>query len=125
MSFTNLNEQFHIFSKSPVRAGQTLGSARNKSGHTVTASDIWVEDIPAFFYAYTTNQRNNFTNIASDNDLCYDKEINKLYYFKSDSLIEQSGSWIARDFLSNEEILFNSNAAKNGIYNDGNYKTVD
>ena len=116
MSFTNLNEQFHIFSKSPVRAGQTLGSARNKSGHTVTTSDIWAEDIPALFYAYTTNQRNNFKNIASDNDLCYDKEINKLYYFKS-------GSWIERDPLYDGEILFNSNAAKNSIFNDGEKKS--
>lgn len=54
MSFTNLNELFHIFSKSPVRSGQLLGSARNKSGHTITSSDVWSEDIPAMFYAYTS-----------------------------------------------------------------------
>ena len=73
MSFTNLNEQFHIFSKSPVRTGQTLGSARNKSGHTVTSADVWTDDIPAMFYAYTTTQKNSFELIASENDLCYDK----------------------------------------------------
>lgn len=118
MSFTNLNEQFHIFSKSPVRAGQTLGSARNKSGHTVTTSDIWAEDIPAFFYAYTEEQKDKFGSIASENDLCYDKTSDTLYYFKSDS-------WIGRNPLGEEEILFNSNAAKDKIYNDGTTKTDD
>ena len=53
-NFTLLNEQFHIFSKSPVRSGQLLGAARNKSGHTVTTSDVWSEDFPALFIAYNT-----------------------------------------------------------------------
>ena len=44
-NFTNLNEVFHIFSKTPVADGQTLASARNKSGHTVTVNDVWAEDI--------------------------------------------------------------------------------
>jgi hypothetical protein len=90
MSFTNLNEKFHIFSKSPVRSGQLLGSARNKSGHTVTSSDIWSEDIPAMFYAYTTEQRTSFANIASDNDLCYDKAQNQLYYYKNKNWCERN-----------------------------------
>lgn len=112
MSFTNLNELFHIFSKSPVRSGQILGSARNKSGHTITASDVWAEDIPAMFYAYTTQQKDNFANIATPNDLCYDKTVNKLYYYKNNS-------WVERPSLSDQEILFNSSAAIVGIYNDG------
>ena len=112
MSFTNLNEKFHIFSKSPVRSGQLLGSARNKSGHTVTSSDIWSEDIPAMFYAYTTEQRISFANIASDNDLCYDKTLNTLYYYKDKT-------WHDRTSLKDQEVLFNSAAASLGIYNDG------
>ena len=61
-NFTNLNEIFHIFSKTPVADGQTLASARNKSGHTVTVNDIWADDIPAFFSAPTETHITNIIN---------------------------------------------------------------
>ena len=114
-NFTKLNEIFHIFSKTPVADGQTLASARNKSGHTVTTSDIWAEDIPAFFSAPTQSHITNLKNIAKDNDLCYDETNKSILYFKNDE-------WIQRDNLKNGELLANYEASKIGIFNDGSLK---
>lgn len=111
-NFTNLNEIFHIFSKSPVADGQTLAKARNKSGHTVTTSDIWAEDIPAFFSAPTKVDVEKFKALAKDNDLCYDDVEKAIFYFKN-------GEWIRRDELKDNELLANYEASKLGIYNDG------
>jgi hypothetical protein len=55
-NFLDRNERFHIFSKSPVSSDQGVAQAVNKSGHTVTTSDIWIDDIP-------------WITEASDNDL--------------------------------------------------------
>lgn len=114
-NFTNLNEIFHIFSKSPVADGQTLAKARNKSGHTVTTSDIWAEDIPAFFSAPTQSHIENFATIAKDNDLCYDETKKSIFYFKE-------GKWTPRGKLEDNELLANYEASKLGIYNDGSLK---
>lgn len=114
-NFTNLNEIFHIFSKTPVADGQTLASARNKSGHTVTTSDIWAEDIPAFFSAPTQTYINNLKTIAKDNDLCYDETNKSILYFKN-------SNWVQRNALKDGELLANYEASKLGIYNDGSLK---
>lgn len=111
-NFTNLNEVFHIFSKTPVADGQTLASARNKSGHTVTVNDVWAEDIPAFFSAPTETHITNLKAIAKDNDLCYDETNKSIRYFKN-------GEWIERNNLTDGELLANYEASKSGIFNDG------
>ena len=65
-----LNEQFHVFSKSPASVATALGDATNKSGHTVAASDVWAQKIPAFFYAKTAAAAEAFKPLAKVNDLC-------------------------------------------------------
>lgn len=110
--FIDLNERFHVFSKSPVAAGQTLAGVRNKSGHTVTTSDIWGEDIPGFFKAYTADMKTAFLAFAKENDMCeYD---GTLYYCKE-------GAWHARPALVADEKFYNESAAKSKdkVYNDG------
>jgi hypothetical protein len=47
-NYLTQNERFHIFSKSPIDTKTTINQAVNKSGHTVTLSDIWADDIPWF-----------------------------------------------------------------------------
>lgn len=65
-----LNEQFHVFSKSPASVATALGDASNRSGHTVTASDVWGQEIPAFFYAKTQAVADTYKALAKTNDLC-------------------------------------------------------
>lgn len=66
-----INETFHVFSKSPASPTTTLGGARLKSGHTTTASDVWVDEIPAFFKAATQTKFDLFENTkAVKDDLC-------------------------------------------------------
>ena len=49
MAFTDTKlSYFHSFSKMPAQNGTSLGNAINKSGHTVTASEVWASDIPYF-----------------------------------------------------------------------------
>lgn len=65
-----LNEQFHVFSKSPASNATGLGSATNRSGHTVTANDVWADDIPGFFYAATQEVAETYISFAKHNDIC-------------------------------------------------------
>lgn len=65
-----LNETFHVFSKSPASNGTTLGGARLKSGHTTTASDVWADEIPAFFSAANQAKFDLFSTLAVKDDLC-------------------------------------------------------
>lgn len=65
-----LNEQFHAFSKSPSSPGSTLGGASNRSGHTVSASDVWAEKIPAFFYPKADSDYAVCKANAKLNDIC-------------------------------------------------------
>lgn len=65
-----LNETFHVFSKSPGSPTTTLGGARLKSGHTTTASDVWADEIPAFFNAATQAKFELFATKAVKDDLC-------------------------------------------------------
>lgn len=39
---------YHGFSKTPVSSKIELGNAINKSGHTVSASEVWADEIPYF-----------------------------------------------------------------------------
>lgn len=39
---------YHSFSKTPVSSKIELGNAINKSGHTVSASEVWADEIPYF-----------------------------------------------------------------------------
>ena len=49
MSFTKSNlSLYHSFSKMPAQDSTNLCNAINKSGHTVTASEVWASDIPYF-----------------------------------------------------------------------------
>ena len=63
-----LNEQFHVFSKSPSSAATSLGSASNRSGHTVTATDVWAEEIPTFYEV--PDMESTASLRANENDLC-------------------------------------------------------
>lgn len=65
-----LNETFHVFSKSPGSPTTTLGGARLKSGHTTTATDVWADEIPAFFNAATQAKFELFQSKAVKDDLC-------------------------------------------------------
>lgn len=47
-NYLTKNESFHIFSKSPVLSDMAVSQAVNKSGHTVSVSDVWSDDIPWF-----------------------------------------------------------------------------
>lgn len=64
-----LLEQYHIFSKTPAAPTTALGGARNKAGHTTTSSDIWSQEIPAFFKAYSDDDLTRFATLAKKNDL--------------------------------------------------------
>ena len=64
-----LLEQYHIFSKTPAAPTTALGGARNKAGHTTTSSDIWSQEIPAFFKAYSNDDLTRFATLAKKNDL--------------------------------------------------------
>ena len=68
----------HSFSKMPVQSGTnfadgtTLGNAINKSGHTVTATEVWANDIP--YYGKMGSFDDVKTKVqpyARKNDLCY------------------------------------------------------
>ena len=65
-----INETFHVFSKSPGSPTTSLGGARLKSGHTTTASDVWADEIPAFFKAATQAKFDLFSTKAVKDDLC-------------------------------------------------------
>lgn len=65
-----LNETFHVFSKSPASNVTTLGGARLKSGHTTTVSDVWADEIPAFFSAANQAKFDLFGTLAVKDDLC-------------------------------------------------------
>lgn len=65
-----INETFHVFSKSPGSPTTSLGGARLKSGHTTTTSDVWADEIPAFFKAATQAKFDLFSTKAVKDDLC-------------------------------------------------------
>ena len=63
---------FHSFSKMPAQNSTTLGNAINKSGHTVTASEVWASDIPYYGKMGSLEDvKSKVQPYARKNDLCY------------------------------------------------------
>lgn len=63
---------FHSFSKMPAQNGTTLGNAINKSGHTVTASEVWSQDIPYYGkMGSLVDVKAKVEPYARKNDMCY------------------------------------------------------
>ena len=62
---------FHSFSKTPVSANISLGNAINKSGHTVSSTEVWGEEIPFFGQqANADGIHKNLSNGSSYGDMC-------------------------------------------------------
>ena len=63
---------FHSFSKMPAQNSTTLGNAINKSGHTVTASEVWASDIPYYGKMGSLDDvKSKVQPYARKNDMCY------------------------------------------------------
>lgn len=73
MAFTDTKlSYFHSFSKMPAQNGTTLGNAINKSGHTVTASEVWSQDIPYYGkMGSLVDVKAKVEPYARKNDMCY------------------------------------------------------
>ena len=81
----------HSFSKMPVQSGSnfndgtTLGNAINKSGHTVTASEVWASDIPYFGKMGSLDDvKSKVQPYASKNDMCFITTTKKTYIYDGD-----------------------------------------
>lgn len=79
---------FHSFSKMPVQSGSnfadgtSLGNAINKSGHTVTASEVWASDIP--YYGAMGSLDDIISKVqpyARKNDMCLVTTTGKTYIY--------------------------------------------
>lgn len=73
MAFDNTKlSYFHSFSKMPAQNSTTLGNAINKSGHTVTASEVWAQDIPYYGKMGSIEDvKSKVQPYARKNDMCY------------------------------------------------------
>lgn len=73
MAFENTKlSYFHSFSKMPAQSSTTLGNAINKSGHTVTASEVWAQDIPYYGKMGSLDDvKSKIQPYARKNDMCY------------------------------------------------------
>ena len=73
MAFTDTKlSYFHSFSKMPAQNSTTLGNAINKSGHTVTASEVWAQDIPYYGKMGSLDDvKSKVQPYARKNDMCY------------------------------------------------------
>ena len=73
MAFTTANlSLYHSFSKMPAQDSTTLGNAINKSGHTVTASEVWAQDIPYYGKMGSIEDvKSKVQPYARKNDMCY------------------------------------------------------
>lgn len=94
MAFIDTFAKYHTLSKYPVDENTSLANVRNKSGHTVTTSDIWASEIPAFFVVYDDDTRNSLA--AKEGDLC--TQGSQLYEYKD-------GAWATRDALVDGEVI--------------------
>lgn len=92
--------KYHSFSKAPATQGLTTGQSINKAGHTVTAKDVWADEIPYMFTASTKQGLDSKTGIKI-NDLGY-TGIDKKYY-----RYEESG-WVDITNTIQSEFLYNS-----------------
>lgn len=73
MAFTTANlSLYHSFSKMPAQNSTTLGNAINKSGHTVTASEVWAQDIPYYGKMGSLDDvKSKVQPYARKNDMCF------------------------------------------------------
>lgn len=73
MAFDNTKlSYFHSFSKTPVQGSTSLGNAINKSGHTVTTSEVWAQDIPYYGkMGSLVDVKAKVEPYARKNDMCY------------------------------------------------------
>jgi hypothetical protein len=73
MAFTDTKlSYFHSFSKMPAQDSTSLGNAINKSGHTVTASEVWAQDIPYYGKMGSIEDvKSKVQPYARKNDMCY------------------------------------------------------
>ena len=71
MSFTESKlSYYHTFTKLPVEDGLPLGSAINKAGHTVSATEVWTSEIPYFGkMGSTADITSKVTPYAKENDM--------------------------------------------------------
>ena len=73
MAFTDTKlSYFHSFSKLPVDNDLKLNNAINKSGHTVTSSAVWADDIPYYGKMGSLDDvKSKIEPHARKNDMCY------------------------------------------------------
>ncbi len=82
---------YHGFSKTPAAPGTTLGNAINKSGHTVSATEVWTDDIPYFGkMPNTATIHAKVSPYARKNDLCFTTGDSKIW--KKNDVIYTEGS---------------------------------
>ena len=92
MAFDNNTISFyHGFSKTPAAPGTTLGNAINKSGHTVSATEVWTDDIPYFGkMPNTATIHAKVSPYARKNDLCFTTGDSKIW--KKNEVVYTEGS---------------------------------
>ena len=82
---------YHGFSKTPAAPGTTLGNAINKSGHTVSATEVWTDDIPYFGkMPNTATIHAKVSPYARKNDLCFTTGDSKIW--KKNDVVYTEGS---------------------------------
>lgn len=72
---------FHSFSKTPVVSTLGLGNAINKSGHTVSSTEVWSDEIPYFgILSAVSDLESKVTPYAAKNDIC---KVGSTYYIRN------------------------------------------
>lgn len=119
MSFTDTKlSYYHTFSKMPVENDITLGNAINKSGHTVSATEVWASDIPYF------GKMGSLADViakvqpyASKNDMCFitaGDDANKTFQY------DGAGNWVdITEDLKNGFIIKNAKDENVLLYHKG------
>lgn len=72
---------FHSFSKTPVVSTLGLGNAINKSGHTVSSTEVWSDEIPYFgILSAVSDLESKVAPYAAKNDIC---KVGSTYYIRN------------------------------------------
>lgn len=72
---------FHSFSKTPVVSTLGLGNAINKSGHTVSSTEVWSDEIPYFgILSAVSDLEAKVAPYAAKNDIC---KVGSTYYIRN------------------------------------------
>ena len=107
---------FHSFSKMPVQSGSnfadgtSLGNAINKSGHTVTSSEVWASDIPYYGAMGSLDDiKSKVQPYARKNDMCLVTTTGKTYIYDGE------GNWslVNADDATNAGVLKAGQLIKN------------